>query len=151
MDSMQQHAEWNFSILPSRIYDEFVTRNFNGDVIGSHLFSYFFSQASKSAVMSGDVVPVQSRWDRIGTRVLNIFQPTLTSSKPHSPPLTTFAAAFDAKPFQSSSHPLRSRSIPDTLAKYHVEASEGCLRHYDNDLSLVATFGGWINPTVRAD
>lgn len=148
---MRQNVEWNFSILPYRIYDEFVTRNFNGDVIGSHLFPYFFSQASKSAVMSRDAVPVQSRWDRIGTRILNIFHPTLISSKPHPPPLKASAAVFDAKPFQSSPHPLRSRSIFDTLAKYHVEASEGCLRHYDNDLSLVAAFDGWINPTVRAD
>lgn len=57
------------------------------------------------------------------------------------------AVAFEAEPFQSTSNPLRFRSIPDSLAKFHVEASECCLVHYDNPISLTA--GVWINPTVR--
>lgn len=55
--------------------------------------------------------------------------------------------AFDAQPFQSSPSPLRFRSIPDSLATYHLEASECCLIHYDNPLTPTA--GVWINPAVR--
>lgn len=57
------------------------------------------------------------------------------------------AVAFHAEPFQSIENPLRFRSIPDSLAEYHVEASECCLIHYDNDLSQA--IGVWINPSVR--
>lgn len=57
------------------------------------------------------------------------------------------AVAFEAEPFQSTSEPLRFRSIPDSLAKFHVEASECCLIHYDNPIS--STVGVWINPDVR--
>lgn len=97
--------------------------------------------------MSREPVPVQSCWNGIG-------KPTLLASLPRAPfpthrPLTASTVAFDARPFQSSPHPLRFRSIPDSLAEYHVEASECCLVHYDNDLSSAATFGVWINPAVR--
>lgn len=68
---------------------------------------------------------------------------------PPRPPLTASIVAFDARPFQASPHPLRFRSIPDSLAQYHVGASECCLVHYDNQLSLAADFGVWINPDVR--
>lgn len=59
----------------------------------------------------------------------------------------TASAAFNAKPFQSLENPLRFRAIPDSLAGYHVEASECCLIHYDNPLS--EKLGVWINPQVR--
>lgn len=76
--------------------------------------------------------------------------PTLLASPANLLPwLTASTVAFDAKPFQLSPRPLRFRSIPDSLAEYHVEASECCLVHYDNDLSSAATFGVWINPAVR--
>ena len=55
--------------------------------------------------------------------------------------------AFDAAPFQNSHYPLRFRAIPDSLAQYHVEASECCLIHYDNPLTPLK--GNWINPKVR--
>ena len=61
--------------------------------------------------------------------------------------LMSKAVAFEAEPFQSISKPLRFRSIPDSLAKFHVEASECCLIHYDNPISTTA--GVWINPAVR--
>lgn len=62
-------------------------------------------------------------------------------------PLLTALVAFDAAPFQSNDYPLRFRSIPDSLAQYHVEASECCLIHYDNPSS--SSRGVWINPAVR--
>ncbi|KAL8873474.1 MAG: hypothetical protein Q9174_001066 [Haloplaca sp. 1 TL-2023] len=51
---------------PSGIYDDFATRDSNGNVLGSHLYPYFSSWSSKRAIMSGDVVPVQSCWNGLG-------------------------------------------------------------------------------------
>ena len=61
--------------------------------------------------------------------------------------LLTFPVAFDAEPFQRPQNPLQFRSIPDSLAQYHVEASECCTIHYDNPLSQ--HLGVWMNPSVR--
>ena len=51
---------------PSGIYDDFATRDSNGNVLGSHLHPYFSSWPSKKAVISGDVVPVQGCWNGLG-------------------------------------------------------------------------------------
>ncbi|KAL8782092.1 MAG: hypothetical protein Q9213_005703 [Squamulea squamosa] len=106
---------------PPGIYDDFATRDFDGNMLGSHLYPYFTSSLSRKALRSGNDVPVQSCWNGI--------------------------VAFDASPFQRPRKPLRFRGIPDTLAQYHVEASECCLIHYDNPLS--ADNGVYINPAVR--
>ncbi|KAL8733214.1 MAG: hypothetical protein Q9166_002231 [cf. Caloplaca sp. 2 TL-2023] len=106
---------------PPGVYDDFATRDSNGNILGSHLFPYFTSALSKKAVISGHHVPVQSCWNGM--------------------------VAFDASPFQKQENPLRFRAIPDTLAQYHVEASECCLIHYDNPIS--AAKGIYINPAVR--
>lgn len=71
--------------------------------------------------MASQAVPVQSCWNGL--------------------------VAFDASPFQQKESPLRFRGIPDSLAQYHVEASECCVVHYDNPLS--STKGVYINPAVR--
>lgn len=42
---------------------------------------------------------------------------------------------------------LKFNSIPDTMAQKHLEASECCLIHADNPLSL--QLGVYINPNVR--
>ncbi len=42
---------------------------------------------------------------------------------------------------------LQFRGIPDSLARHHLEASECCLVHVDNPLSV--TKGVWLNPDVR--
>ena len=42
------------------------------------------------------------------------------------PKVLRIIVAFDAAPFQSDEDPLRFRGIPDSLAQYHVEASEVC-------------------------
>ncbi|MCJ1466576.1 hypothetical protein MMC07_005196 [Pseudocyphellaria aurata] len=117
---------WNYvsgraSLHPAGMYDDFATRDSNGDVLGSHLYPYFSSRESKKAILAREAIPVQSCWNGI--------------------------VAFDAQPFQSIPNPLQFRSIPDSLAAYHVEASECCLIHYDNPAS--ATAGVWINPMVR--
>ncbi|KAL8651517.1 MAG: hypothetical protein Q9226_004672 [Calogaya cf. arnoldii] len=51
---------------PPGIYDDFATRDSNGKIIGSHLYPYFSSKASRKAIMAGDDVPVQSCWNGIG-------------------------------------------------------------------------------------
>ncbi|KAL8810987.1 MAG: hypothetical protein Q9200_002149 [Gallowayella weberi] len=104
---------------PPGIYDDFATRDSNGKIIGSHLYPYFTSKASRESILAGNDVPVQSCWN----------------------------VAFDAKPFQDPDKPLRFRGIPDSLAQYHLEASECCTIHYDNPLT--PSLGVWINPAVR--
>ena len=54
---------------------------------------------------------------------------------------------MDAQPFYDGTDPLRFRGIPDSLAEFHLEASECCLVHVDNSLS--ASRGVWLNPNVR--
>lgn len=58
---------------------------------------------------------------------------------------------MDATPFYNGSAKgsgaLRFRGIADSLAQDHVEASECCLIHMDNQLSQ--TKGVWLNPAVR--
>ncbi|KAL8838792.1 MAG: hypothetical protein Q9176_004865 [Flavoplaca citrina] len=106
---------------PPGMYDDFATRDSDGKILASHLYPYFSSALSRKALLSGYNVPVQSCWNGI--------------------------IAFDASPFQRPSNPLMFRGIPDSLAQYHVEASECCLIHYDNPLS--ASNGVYINPAVR--
>lgn len=53
---------------------------------------------------------------------------------------------FQAEPFYDKP-PLRFRGTPDSLAASHLEGSECCLIHLDNDLS--AKKGVWLNPNVR--
>lgn len=59
----------------------------------------------------------------------------------------SFLVFMDAGPFYDKSPPLRFRGIPDSLAKSHLEASECCLIHADNDLT--SHKGVWVNPNVR--
>jgi Cryptococcal mannosyltransferase 1 len=54
---------------------------------------------------------------------------------------------MDASPFYNQTSPLRFRGIPDSLATHHLEASECCLIHADNHLTLQK--GVWLNPRVR--
>jgi hypothetical protein len=53
---------------------------------------------------------------------------------------------FQAEPFYDHP-PLRFRGTPDSLAMSHLEGSECCLVHIDNELS--AKRGVWLNPNVR--
>ena len=54
---------------------------------------------------------------------------------------------MDADPFYKKTQPLRFRGISDSLAMTHLEASECCLIHADNDLTIRK--GVWVNPNVR--
>jgi hypothetical protein len=60
--------------------------------------------------------------------------------------LESFTVFMEASPFYAN-YPLRFRGVSDSLAKHHLEASECCLIHADNPLSL--TQGVLLNPNVR--
>ncbi|KAL9580770.1 MAG: hypothetical protein Q9212_004296 [Teloschistes hypoglaucus] len=105
---------------PPQYYDTFALRDSNGDEAVMAAYPFFRSSASRNAFIAGQPVPVQSCWNGI--------------------------IAFDAAPFYHTPA-LRFRGIPDSLARYHVEASECCLIHADNPLT--ADRGVWLNPNVR--
>ncbi|KAL8682596.1 MAG: hypothetical protein Q9186_001369 [Xanthomendoza sp. 1 TL-2023] len=105
---------------PPYYYDTFALRDSNGNEAVTSTYPYFRSSASRNALISGQPVPVQSCWNGI--------------------------VAFDAAPFYHTPA-LRFRGIPDSLARYHLEASECCLVHADNPLTLEK--GVWLNPNVR--
>lgn len=105
---------------PPFYYDTFALRDYRGRKTTAQVWPYFAAGESRNAMMRGEPVPVQSCWNGV--------------------------VAFDAAPFQQPD-PLQFRGISDSLAEFHLEASECCLIHADNPLS--ATKGVWRNPSVR--
>ncbi|CAF9914664.1 MAG: hypothetical protein ALECFALPRED_009665 [Alectoria fallacina] len=105
---------------PPHYYDTFALRDKDGHEAVTSTFPYFRSEASRSAMISGHPVPVQSCWNGI--------------------------VAFDAAPFYAPDG-LEFRGVPDSLALHHVEGSECCLIHVDNPLTQ--SHGVWLNPNVR--
>lgn len=101
-------------------YDTFALRDNDGNEAVTSTFPYFRSKASRSAMISGHPVPVQSCWNGI--------------------------VSFDAAPFYDPDR-LKFRGVPDSLALHHVEGSECCLIHVDNPLTQ--SHGVWLNPNVR--
>jgi len=106
---------------PPRFYDTFALRDSEGHEAIMSTWPYFRSQLSRAAVKRGDPVPVSSCWNGM------VF--------------------MKSEPFYSQNNALRFRGIPDTLALSHLEASECCLIHQDNPLSL--TEGVFVNPLVK--
>ena len=104
---------------PPKIYDTFAIRDYLGHEILMQEWPYFRSKRSREALKSLQDIPVSSCWNGM------VF--------------------MDAEPFYNNTHPLRFRGIPDSLAQFHLEASECCLIHQDNPLGT----GVWINPQVR--
>ena len=105
---------------PPHYYDTFALRDNDGHEAVTSTFPYFRSKVSRTAMISGHPVPVQSCWNGI--------------------------VVFDAAPFYDPSR-LQFRGVPDSLALHHVEASECCLIHVDNPLTQ--SHGVWLNPNVR--
>lgn len=59
-----------------------------------------------------------------------------------------------AFPASSFYHGLKFKGIPDGLAQRHLEGSECCLIHIDNDIlraskAELGSRGTWLNPNVR--
>ncbi|KAL9102552.1 MAG: hypothetical protein Q9163_002302 [Psora crenata] len=105
---------------PPYYYDTFALRDSDGLETVTSTFPYFRSRASRHAILAGQPVPMQSCWNGI--------------------------VVFDAEPFYEPNG-LRFRAIPDSLADFHLEASECCLIHADNPLTT--TRGIWLNHQVR--
>ena len=162
---------------PPQFYDTFALRDSAGDEAVTSTFPYFRSSLSRNAIISGRPVPVQSCWNGMGMLFFtqdcqhlpmqlpqphwpcSVFTPLLVwsdgesvifvgnvdRSKPSANPKLD-QVAFDAKPFYSNP-PLLFRGVSDSLALYHLEASECCLIHVDNPLTPI--HGVWLNPAVR--
>ncbi|KAL1796418.1 hypothetical protein ACET3X_004958 [Alternaria dauci] len=105
---------------PPQFYNTFALRDSSGHEAVMQTWPYFRSYASRHAAEKFLPVPVASCWNGI--------------------------VAMPVEPFVASP-PLRFRGIPDSLASSHVEASECCLIHADNPLSV--TQGVFLNPNVK--
>ena len=112
-------------------------RDPSGHTIRSHLWPIFRQSASRAALARGDPIAVMSCWNGMGQ--LRLFASKALANLDQ--------VVFDASPFQNTTNPLRFRSISDSLAQYHLEASECCLIHADNPIAPLK--GNWINPNVR--
>ncbi|KAH8885117.1 polysaccharide export protein [Thozetella sp. PMI_491] len=103
-------------------YDTFALRDDQGQKTSSSYFPWFISTAARASVYRAKPVKVFSCWNGM--------------------------VSFDSSPFYAKD-PLKFRGVPDTLADYHLEASECCLIHADNPLSRQPGKGVWLNPNVR--
>lgn len=104
---------------------------------------YFRSRKSRSAIKSGQPVPVASCWNGVGEHLL----PQKSCGQ-----LVIIAdlnsVSIDSQPFyDNATRPLKFRGIVDSLAEYHIEGSECCLIHIDNPQA--SRRGVWLNPQVR--
>ncbi|KAM3077339.1 hypothetical protein ACMFMG_006689 [Clarireedia jacksonii] len=111
---------------PNNYYDTFALRDSLGYKTTSLTWPYFYSSRSLAALRANLPVPVKSCWNGM--------------------------VAFDAEPFYPSSGDgrdvLKFRATSDSLAEKHVEGSECCFIHADND-ELRKKKGVWLNPNVR--
>jgi hypothetical protein len=105
---------------PPLYYDTFALRDISGAKAATQTWPFFLATESRTAIMSNSPVAVRSCWNGI--------------------------VVFQAGPFYQNP-PLRFRGVADDLATHHLEGSECCLIHVDNELS--ATHGVWLNPNVR--
>ena len=103
-------------------YDTFALRDDRGQKAASQYWPWFLSSAAKTSVRRGEPVKVSSCWNGM--------------------------VSFDSAPFYANP-PLEFRGIDDSLADFHLEASECCLIHADNALSSRPDKGVWLNQNVR--
>ncbi|KIM98162.1 glycosyltransferase family 69 protein [Oidiodendron maius Zn] len=105
---------------PPIYYDTFALRDISGAKPVTQTWPFFLAAESRNAMILNTPVPVKSCWNGI--------------------------VVFQAEPFYKNP-PLQFRGTPDSLAESHLEGSECCLVHIDNELS--AKRGVWLNPNVR--
>jgi hypothetical protein len=68
------HVSGPASRHPAGTYDDFATRDSNGNVLPTHLYPYFSPGKSQAALLSGKPIPVQSCWNGLGAlRCLTLF------------------------------------------------------------------------------
>ena len=105
---------------PPQFYDTFALRDISGAEAVTQTWPFFLAPESRNAMITNSPVPVKSCWNGI--------------------------VVFQAGPFYDD-RALSFRGIPDSLALHHLEASECCLIHADNQLTPLQ--GVWLNPNVR--
>ncbi|KAF6825993.1 polysaccharide export protein [Colletotrichum plurivorum] len=112
----------DFTLWPY-YYDTFALRDDRGLKTASWYWPWFHSSRARASAAAMQPVEVRSCWNGI--------------------------VAFDAAPFYDNGDrpPLRFRAVDDSLAALHLEGSECCLVHADNQLSRKK--GVWLNPNVR--
>jgi hypothetical protein len=103
-------------------YDTFALRDSLGHKAVPPSWPYFQSSSSRHALINNEPVPVESCWNGV--------------------------VVFKARPFYKPLDPLRFRGVPDSLAAFHLEGSECCLIHVDNQAAGDGQ-GVWLNPNVR--
>ncbi|KAF2198290.1 hypothetical protein GQ43DRAFT_168254 [Delitschia confertaspora ATCC 74209] len=106
---------------PPLFYDTFALRDSGGHEAVMSTWPFFRSRTSRHAMELSRPVPVTSCWNGM--------------------------VSMPAAPFISKDTFLRFRALPDPLALHHLEASECCLIHADNPLSLTKPI--YVNPKVR--
>lgn len=111
----------DFKSYPS-YYDTFALRDDEGMKTASYYWPWFMSSSSRASVLRAEPVRVESCWNGM--------------------------VLFDAKPFYGDLA-LEFRGTDDSLADFHLEGSECCLIHADNELSRDPNKGVWLNPNVR--
>lgn len=109
-------------MFSNRYYDTFALRDIDGKEAEPATWPYFAAGASRQALIDLAPVPVKACWNGM--------------------------VAFKAAPFYATPA-LRFRGVPDSLAAWHLEASECCLIHADNHDTPATGAGVWLNPNVR--
>jgi hypothetical protein len=144
---------------PPAYYDTFALRDAHGDGHATQTFPYFRAAASRWAQIAGRAIPVQSCWNGMAVFVAAPFygsggggaggsrNGSSSGGSSSGGSSSSGGGGSDSDSGGSGTRPLRFRGIPDSLAKYHLEASECCLIHVDNPLT--AAHGVWMNPHVR--
>ena len=133
---------------PARLatyYDTFALRDSNGYPTLSAQFPYFRPSLSLTSFLRGLPSRVSSCWNGI---VVYDAAPFYPSSKP-----TASQSTFPSSPLSDAAQAITPglpfRSIPDSLASSHTEASECCLINADLTTSGHNNHGIYINPAVR--
>lgn len=107
--------------VPHMYYDTFALRDIDGSKPLPITWPYFTNSVSRQRLINLEPMPVKSCWNGI--------------------------VAMKAAPFYNAPS-LRFRGISDSLASYHLEGSECCLIHADNNGPSTGN-GVWVNPNVR--
>lgn len=117
---------------PPKHYDTFALRDLDGFETVSSIFLYFRNKAAGTEWLVQSFIshsshnspfatylPIRMHFAHNFLRLFFYFNFFKLTSQP---------VTFDAAPFYSN-EPLRFRGIADSLAAYHIEASECCLIH----------------------
>lgn len=119
------------------IYDTFAARDISYRGPITAVFPFFGAPMTRDAMLAGLPAPVTSCWNGVVA---------VDATPYYHRPLPGRHEQLDN---QAAQEGLRFRGVPDSLAAYHLEASECCLIHADLLATDQASRGIYINPAVR--